>query len=143
MKTILHTLFVLFCFLQLSANEHAVAYAQLEEMYSSGCGISYRGGEKRLNKEIAKNLTYPPQAVKDSISGTVYLSFIIDTKGHSTEIRVIKGIREDLDKEAVRCVDLLDDWIVGRNNGKKVKMSHTIPITFSLSAVAEKRNSRD
>jgi TonB family protein len=95
--------------------------------------VSYKGGNDRMFKILKKNIKYPEQAIKDSIGGTVYVYFTIDTAGHSTDIKIIKGVREDIDKEAIRCVDLLNEWIPGRNNGKKVNSHHILPIKFSLT----------
>ncbi len=94
--------------------------------------ISYKGGKKRLWKIIRKNAKYPEQDVKDSIRGTVYLYFTIDTNGHSKDIIVIKSVRDDLDKEAIRCVSLLNEWIPGKTNGKKVVLHNILPIKFDF-----------
>ena len=97
-----------------------------------GDDINYKGGDKRLWRIISKNLSYPAEALKDSVTGSVYVYFTIDTKGRSTDIKVVKGIRDDLDKEAVRVVEMLDEWIVATQNGRKVATKHMLPIKFSL-----------
>lgn len=117
----------------------AAAFAQNDSVgipygkYPIDDNITYKGGEHKLLKCLKKNLCYPQLAQKDSVGGTVYVYFTIDTNGHSNDIVVIKGVREDLDNEAIRCVDLLDEWNVGKQNGRKVKSHHNIPIKFSLT----------
>lgn len=100
--------------------------------------ISYKGGQTRLMKIIEENLTYPKQAILDSISGTVIVYFTIDTNGHSTEIKVLRGVRKDIDSEAIRCVDNLNEWNVGTQNGEKIVMHHMLPIKFSFTDIKNK-----
>jgi len=85
-----------------------------------------------MMQKIKTNLQYPQTALSDKISGTVYVYFTIDTLGRSKNLKIIKGVRDDLDKEAIRCVDLLDEWVVGRSKGKKTELNHSLPIKFVL-----------
>src|SRR5258708_35009365 len=55
-----------------------------------------------LEEYIQANLKYPKTAFKDNISGTVYLILLFDDKGKVKEVQILKGIRDDLDKEALR-----------------------------------------
>lgn len=126
-------LFITFCLLQLTVVAQTDSVVTLANKYRIDDNITYKGGEDRIRKILRKNLNYPQKAVKDSISGTVYLYFTIDTNGHSTDIQIMKGVREDLNNEAIRCVDLLDEWIIGRHNGKKIKLHHILPVKFSLT----------
>lgn len=126
-------IFIVLSLVQLTAIAQTDSLVTISNKYLIDDIVTYKGGEERLKKILLKNLKYPNQAVKDSISGTVIVYFTIDTNGHSTDIIVIKGIREDIDNEAIRCVGLLDDWNVGRQNGRKIKLHHIIPIKFSLS----------
>ena len=111
----------------------------LGDNYKLSDDVAYKGGDKKMWRILAKSAHYPESALKDSISGIVYVYFTIDTCGRSTDIKVIRGVREDLDVEAIRCVDLLDDWKVGRCNGQKVQLHHVLPIKFSLTTVTSKR----
>lgn len=45
---------------------------------------------------IQTELNYPLSAKKDSIEGTVYISFMIDTLGSTNNHKVVRGIRDDL-----------------------------------------------
>ena len=55
-----------------------------------------------------------------------------------TDVRVVKGVSEELDAEAVRIVSASPKWKPGRVNGNKVRSSLTIPVEFKL----EKKGSR-
>lgn len=93
----------------------------------------YPGGWENLQKVIIENLKYPERAIRDSITGKVIIAFVIDTIGNVTESRVVKGVRHDLDEEALRVVNMLNGWTPGRQRGVKVKVAYNIPISFTLS----------
>mgnify|MGYP006152915843 CR=1 FL=1 len=49
-----------------------------------------------------------------------------------TDIKVVRGIGGGCDEEALRVMKLSPKWSPGVQNGKKVRVSHTLPIFFSL-----------
>lgn len=87
----------------------------------------FPGGEKELNKFINKNLQYPLQ--KD-IKGTVYCNFVVDTNGVISNIKILIGIGEDFDKEAIRVIKKMPKWNSGLHYGKKVKVYSSLVIKF-------------
>jgi protein TonB len=88
---------------------------------------------KEMMNIIAENIKYPAQAKKDNISGIVYVAFVIDEFGNVTNVEVLKGTNELLDKEAVKAVKATNgSWIAGKQDGKNVKVKYTVPIKFSL-----------
>ncbi len=81
---------------------------------------------------IQANIKYPQLAKNDSIQGRVFISFWVDTSGVTTEHKVAKGIREDLDKEALRIAKLIVFDKPAMQRGKPVKIQYTVPVDFSL-----------
>jgi len=81
---------------------------------------------------IAENIRYPESAVKDSIAGRVYVSFVVNSDGHVDRVKVARGVNPDLDKEAVRVVKSSPKWTPGKQRGKVVNVAYTMPITFLL-----------
>ena len=90
----------------------------------------YKGGFLKLLDDINSNLEYPKRGC---IEGRVFLSFIIDTLGQVTKIQITRGLNKKCDKEAIRVVKLLNNWIPGTQRGKKVSFKYTIPIRFKLN----------
>ena len=131
-------LIILILFFGMTSFAQPNSIVKLENNFPIDDDITYKGGESRLLKIIKENLNYPQQAILDSIGGTVIVYFTVDTYGRSTEIKLVKGVREDLDLEAIRCVDLLDEWNVGKQNGEKISMHHMLPIKFSLNDIRTK-----
>ena len=85
-----------------------------------------------LQKWVYQYLKYPAEAVRDGVQGLVMVDFIIEKDGSVTGARVVKGVSEELDAEALRIVSASPKWKPGRMNGNKVRTSLTIPIEFKL-----------
>lgn len=103
----------------------------------------FQGGEPALLKFLQENIKYPAQAVKDSVQGRVVVQFIIDSLGYIGETKVVRSVREDLDREAVRVVKMLPRFSPGREYGKAVNVWYTLPVTFMLKNVDEPAKPKD
>ena len=93
---------------------------------------SFPGGETERNAFLAKNIVYPQQATENGIQGTVYVSFVVDSKGNVTDVKVLRGIGGGCDEEAVRVVKMMPQWHPGKQNGKQVRVLFNMPIYFKL-----------
>lgn len=90
------------------------------------------GGEAALMKYIDSHIQYPPEAAKNNIQGRVILQFVVDKTGEIGEVKVVRSVDKELDKEAVRIVKTLPKFIPGRQNGQAVAVWYTLPVTFKL-----------
>lgn len=91
----------------------------------------FTGGQKALDAFLISNLRYPQPAMESGISGTVYVSFLIDKAGNVRDIKVLRGIGGGCDEEAIRVIKLTSGkWKPGKQNGKTVQVLMTIPIKF-------------
>jgi protein TonB len=93
---------------------------------------SFPGGEAERNKFLAQNIVYPQQATENGIQGTVYVSFVVDSKGNVTDVKVLRGIGGGCDEEALRVVKMMPQWHPGKQNGKNVRVLFNMPIYFKL-----------
>lgn len=100
------------------------------------------GGD--LSKFIADSTLYPQKALDDSISGTVYVLFLINKDGTTSDHKILKGIREDLDSEAIRVSRLIKFEKPAMNRGKPLKYKYTIPVEFKIKEKKKlsKKNAR-
>lgn len=94
----------------------------------------YPGGEKQLLNFISQNLKYPVIAQENGIQGRVILRFVVSNIGKVSDVVVLRSLDPSCDKEAVRVIKLLADWIPGEQNGEKVSVYYTLPIFYKLSA---------
>lgn len=95
----------------------------------------FPGGDAELMKHIQKNLKYPPVAMENNIQGRVVVQFVVTKTGKVGEVKIARGKDPDLDKEAMRVVKTLPDFIPGKMNGQAVAVWYTLPITFKLQGV--------
>ena len=64
--------------------------------------------------------------------GRVLLQFIVGADGAVRDVKVLKGVREDLDAEAVRVISSSPKWEPGEQDGKAVPVIYNFPIVFQL-----------
>lgn len=94
----------------------------------------FPGGEAELLKYIASHIKYPTMAAENNIQGRVVVKFVVGKDGRVGEVVVVRGKDPDLDKEAVRVVKTLPNFIPGKMNGQAVSVWYTIPINFKLQS---------
>jgi periplasmic protein TonB len=93
----------------------------------------FEGGYEVLMNFIIKNMQYPPAARRMGVDGTVHVSFLVSKTGAISEIKVLRGIMAECDKEAMRVVGLMPPWKPGMQNGKPVNVRMIMPLKFRLN----------
>ena len=80
---------------------------------------------------VDKHKRYPRKAKKLGLHGRVIVLFAIDETGKLVDARVIRGVDEILDKEALRVVLAAPaKWLPALKYGKPVKQTYTLPVIF-------------
>jgi TonB family protein len=92
----------------------------------------FKGGQKKMFEFLGKTIKYPAEAKGKNISGKVYVNFIIGTNGKIQNVKTLRGIHPSLNREAIRIIESMPNWIPGRNRGKAVNVSYNLPIEFKL-----------
>jgi len=92
----------------------------------------YPGGDEAMRKYIKDNIRYPQSARELSISGTVYVSYVVNETGMITKVKVSRGVNKEIDAEALRVVSSLKNYIPGKQAGKAVPVMITVPVRFTL-----------
>lgn len=95
-----------------------------------------------LKEFIQGELVYPLSAKKDTIEGTVVISFKIDTLGLTVNHKVVKGIREDLNNEALRVAKLIKFDRPALQKGRPIEVEYTVPVVFDLLRSQKKSKCR-
>ncbi len=88
------------------------------------------GGTDSLENFLRKKLTYPPQAKLNGIQGRVYVGFLVDKTGKIKNAKVLSGVNEELNTEALRVVQLFPDWKPGTRGGYAVDVQYILPLDF-------------
>ena len=92
----------------------------------------YPGGIVEFMKWLQRTLRYPPTAQQQGIQGSVMVSFIVNVDGTITEQKVVRGVNEELDAEALRVISNMPKWKPGLDKGKPCRTLFAIPIVFKL-----------
>ncbi len=100
-------------------------YVVVEEM------PMFPGGDAALLEYIKENAKYPEHLKAAKTGGRVIVRFIVNTKGGTEGISVLKGVHPELDAEAIRVVSTLKDFKPGTLEQKPVNVWYMVPITFT------------
>lgn len=89
-------------------------------------------GFPALYQYFNRELTYPDQALKDSIQGVVTVSFVIDKQGKPTEISIVNSLGSAFEAEARRVIERMPKWKPATVNGTPVPSRLSLPLTFEI-----------
>jgi len=93
----------------------------------------FLGGDDAFTSDIVKNLRYPVEALENGISGKVYVSFVVDKKGKTSNYKIEKPLGYGLDMESLRVLKLQpDNWLPAIQNGQAIDIEVIYPVTFKL-----------
>lgn len=104
--------------------ENSKIFGGVEEM------PSFPGGMAALMKYIKDNLRYPEICREGAAMGRVNVVFIVNEDGSLSDVKVIRSIIPELDKEAIRVVKSMPKWNPAKQNGKAVKMKYVVSVNF-------------
>jgi TonB family protein len=99
----------------------------------------YPGGQAQMLQDLAAGITYPKSAQDAGVSTKVFVGFVVGADGRLYDIVLKKGaqandpaIAADLNTSALQAVkNLTKTWQPGRQSGKPVAVSYTLPIAFA------------
>ncbi|MDE7180423.1 MAG: energy transducer TonB [Muribaculaceae bacterium] len=80
----------------------------------------YPGGDTALMKFINETREYPKAAYDHHIQGRVTCSFVVNADGTVSHISIIRGVEPSLNREAIRILSKMENWIPGKLNGRNV-----------------------
>ena len=89
---------------------------------------------QRFKHFINADVHYPVRALRDGVAGQVLFSFAVNAQGRTQNVKIVRGLRADIDAEVLRNAHRLDaiQWEPGTQNGRPVTVSFTAPMNFNL-----------
>ena len=99
-------------------------YDEVDEM------PSFPGGLNGLITFLSQNMVYPVTAQENGVQGRVIVSFVVETDGSITDVKVARSVDPSLDREAMRVVKAMPKWMPGKKDGKPVRVKYTVPMVF-------------
>lgn len=111
-----------------TVKEEAISYQLVEKK------PTFNGGDaNEFSKWVNSKLVYPEDAKENGVQGRVVLEFLVDTDGSVSNVKVVRGADESLNKEAVRVVSSSPKWKPGMQNDRAVRVIYTFPVVFQLN----------
>lgn len=92
----------------------------------------FPGGYPALLNFLSQNIKYPAIAAESYITGKVTVNFVVNKDGSISDAKILRGVDQALDKEALRVINSLPKWKPGKQAGKTVRVSFSVPINFVL-----------
>jgi len=99
----------------------------------------FPGGEEALRNYINNSIQYPEYAIENEIMGRVFVSFVVSKTGEVANCKVVRGVDESIDIEALRVINSLPSWKPAVKNGEFVNVRYTVPIKFEKNFSQTKR----
>ena len=94
----------------------------------------FLGGDvMNFKKYIQGKVKYPQLAQEMNIQGTVYVYFVVNSKGKLTDIKISRGVDPLLDNEVLGALQDVPTWEPGKQHGNPVSVMFTMPVSFKLN----------
>lgn len=90
----------------------------------------FPGGGSALLNYINETRRYPADAYSRGIEGRVTCAFVINTDGKVSDVTVLRGVEQTLNKEAVRILSKMPDWTPGKIDGQLVPVRVICAVPF-------------
>lgn len=87
-----------------------------------------------LEQYIGTHISLPQLEVNQGIQGTLYVSFIVETDGSLSDIKILRGISggEGYNNAAIQTLESMPKWSPGEQNGHPVRVLVNLPIHINL-----------
>jgi TonB family protein len=102
-----------------------VVYTYVEQMPELPGG----GGRAAITAAVQARFRYPRGFVQAGEPGIITVSFVVGPDGRVGAARIVKGLAAAPDAAALAAVRALPRFTPGRQNGRPVAVSYTVPIT--------------
>lgn len=90
----------------------------------------FPGGMENFYKFIGENYKTPKTPDNIKLTGKVYATYIIETNGEISNIKVLRDIGYGTGEEAIRVLKLSPKWAPGKINDEAVRTQYSLPISI-------------
>jgi protein TonB len=84
----------------------------------------FPGGMERLFAFFSENF----KTTDPEIKGIIFLTFVIETNGTLSDIKVIRDLGDGTGEEAIRVMKMSPKWKPGQIEGKNIRTQYTVPL---------------
>ncbi|MCY7352092.1 MAG: energy transducer TonB [Cytophagaceae bacterium] len=94
-----------------------------------------KGGMNTLALFVQTNLRPPVAALAAGLKGRVYVQGVVNPDGRMSDLTVVRGLRPDCDREALRVLALFGAWQPALKNRQVVRQKVSVPVDFRFAPV--------
>ena len=98
--------------------------------------------ETAMLKFLYSNIKYPKAAREAGIQGRAIIRFTVQKDGTIADAKILRNPGGGTGEEAQRVVYAMPNFVPGKQKGKAVNVSYTLPISFKLSGDGKKTKSQ-
>ncbi len=88
--------------------------------------------QRMMQKHVAKNFKFPEISKKMGSQGIIVVNFVVNKDGSISEAKVVRGVDESLDEEALRVINKLPNFEPAKQRGRPVRMAFNMPINARI-----------
>ncbi|EJL70853.1 Gram-negative bacterial tonB protein [Chryseobacterium populi] len=127
----------LFCGITVSAQKDSTIVPGLKpltDVTSAPSKIAeFPGGHQAFVRKILDNFHTPPLVKADIVKAKAVATFIVDTEGNMTDIKIESYQHQMVRDEFLKALKMIKTkWIPAEQNGQKVKSLMRQPLIFNL-----------
>lgn len=89
----------------------------------------FPGGKEALNEFVINHIKYP--SGRSDIKGQVVIQFKVNIEGNAVNPIIISSLSSDHDREAINLIKKMPKWEPGKQDGKLVAITLSLPIKFN------------
>ncbi|MGI4022814.1 MAG: energy transducer TonB [Janthinobacterium lividum] len=86
---------------------------------------SFPNGERAFGNYLQQNIHNNPAA-----KGRVIASFVVDRTGAVINVKILRGLNAEADREVMRVLEESPKWNPGKQNGRAVNVAYALPVNF-------------
>lgn len=87
---------------------------------------------ERVNQFIKSHLKYPVEEEESSAQGVIYVKCTVESNGELKEFKIIRSLDPYCDREAIKAIQQMPNWIPAMKNDKPVRSEIVIPVICKL-----------
>ena len=98
-------------------------------IYDADVMPAYPGGMEALRNFLQRNL-HNPKDMEEGELVNVNVSFVVGYDGRLQRFEVVKDGGDEFNKEVIRVLKKMPEWVPGKSNGENVSVYYNIPVKF-------------
>jgi hypothetical protein len=83
-----------------------------------------------VKKYFMDKYKIPTILIDNGYTGSIYVEFVVERDSSISNIKLIRGIDEPLDKSVIETIKAMPKWIPGINKGKAVRTRFVLPVSI-------------